>query len=89
MEEVYGEHAQMRVGVVIATVLLLLPSAAFAQMEKRIALLIGNRADDTSVGALKNPHNDIAIVGEALSKQAYDIDLGRRVSIRTKMARKE
>jgi hypothetical protein len=39
-------------------------------MEKRIAsLLIGNRAYDTSVGALKSPHNDIAIVGEALSKQ--------------------
>jgi hypothetical protein len=57
------------VRVVIATVLLLLPSAAFAQMEKRIAsLLIGNRAYDTSVGALKSPHNDIAIVGEALSK---------------------
>jgi hypothetical protein len=38
-------------------------------MEKRIAsLLIGNRAYDTSVGALKSPHNDIAIVGEALSK---------------------
>ena len=63
----------MRVRVVIATVLLLLPSAAFAQMEKRIALLIGNRAYDTSVGALKNPHNDIAIVGDALSKQAFEV----------------
>ena len=57
MEEVYGEHAQMRVRVVIATVPLLLPSAALAQVEKRIALLIGNRAYDTSVAALKNPHN--------------------------------
>jgi hypothetical protein len=55
------------VRVVIATVLLLLPSAAFAQM-RSIVLLIGNRAYDTSVGALKSPHNDIAIVGEALSK---------------------
>jgi hypothetical protein len=41
--------------------------------EKRIALLIGNRAYDTSVGAFKNPHNDIAIVGEALSKQAFGV----------------
>ena len=86
MEEVYGEHAGGRshcdCSIAIA-------KRCVCPDGEAIALLIGNRADDTSVGALKNPHNDIAIVGEALSKQAYDIDLGRRVSIRTKMARKE
>jgi uncharacterized caspase-like protein len=59
--------------VVIAIVLLLLPGAAFAQAEKRIALLIGNRSYDTSVGVLKNPHNDIAVVGEALAKQGFEL----------------
>jgi len=45
----------------------------FAQSEKRIALLIGNRAYDASVGVLKNPHNDIAVVGEALAKQGFEV----------------
>jgi hypothetical protein len=46
------------VRVVVAFIFWLLPTAVFAQTEKRIALLIGNRAYDTTVGALKNPHND-------------------------------
>ena len=45
----------MLVRVAIAIVRLLLPNAAVAQ-GKRIALLIGNRAYDASVGVLKNPH---------------------------------
>ena len=51
--------------------LLLLPTALHAQAEKRIALLIGNRAY-ASVGVLKNPHNDNAAVGEALAKQGFE-----------------
>ncbi len=39
--------------------------------EKRFALLIGNQAYGTSVGLLKNPHNDIALIGEALSIAIY------------------
>jgi hypothetical protein len=60
------------VRVVVAIVLLLLPTSVFAQ-GKRIALLIGNRAYDASVGALTNPHNDIAVVGEVLAKQGFEI----------------
>ena len=41
--------------------------------EKRFALLIGNQAYDSSVGALKNPHNDVAIVSDALKKQGFEI----------------
>jgi Caspase domain len=62
----------MWVRVFVATLLLQLPAAAFAQ-EKRIALLIGNRTYDASVGILKNPHNDIAIVGEALTRQGFEV----------------
>jgi|SRR5262245_46375858 len=59
--------------VVVATILLLVPSGAFAQAEKRIALLIGNRAYDASVGVLNNPHNDVALVGDALTKQGFEV----------------
>jgi len=48
-------------------------SAAVAQAEKRIALLIGNQSYDPSVGTLKNPHNDIAVVGEALIRVGFEV----------------
>jgi len=63
----------MWVRVAFVIVLLILPTALHAQTEKRIALLIGNRAYDASVGVLKNPHNDIAVVGEALAKQGFEV----------------
>ena len=56
---------------IIALLIWLLPPAAFAQA--KIALLIGNQAYDASVGALKNSHNDIAVVGEALRAQDFDV----------------
>ncbi len=37
----------------------------------RIALLIGNQSYEPSVGALKNPHNDIALVRSALLKVGF------------------
>jgi uncharacterized caspase-like protein len=57
--------------VTIALLIWLLPSMAFAQA--KIALLIGNEAYDASVGVLKNSHNDIAVVGEALRAQNFDV----------------
>jgi formylglycine-generating enzyme required for sulfatase activity len=63
----------MWVLVIVAIVLLHLPAAAFAQSEKRIALLIGNQGYDPAVGILRNPHKDIALVGEALSKQGFEV----------------
>lgn len=59
--------------VVAIAVLFFGCGAALAQQEKRIALLIGNQAYDSSVGALKNPHNDVALVAEALRKQGFEI----------------
>jgi uncharacterized caspase-like protein len=55
----------------IALLIWLLPSAAFA--ESKFALLIGNQAYDESVGILRNSHNDIAVVGEALRAQNFDV----------------
>jgi Caspase domain len=39
----------------------------------KIALLIGNQAYDASVGALKNPYNDIAIVGASRLSQGFEV----------------
>ena len=50
-----------------------LPPSVLAQAQKRFALLIGNQSYDPSVGVLRNPHNDIALVSEALSKQQFEI----------------
>jgi hypothetical protein len=53
LDRVYGRGTL----AIVTFVLLLLPTALHARAEKRIALLIGNRAYDASVGVLKNPHN--------------------------------
>ncbi len=37
----------------------------------RLALLIGNQSYAPSVGVLQNPHNDIALVGDALARQSF------------------
>jgi len=54
-------------------VLFLLPSTAWAQGEKRIALLIGNKDYKTAVGALMNPLNDIRLVGNALTAVGFEV----------------
>ena len=56
----------------IALLLLIVVSSA-ALAEARFALLIGNQYYDPSVGVLKNPHNDVALVGEALAKQGFEV----------------
>ena len=56
---------------VIGFLIVLLPS--HGRSEARIALLIGNQVYDPSVGVLKNPLNDIALVGQALSRQGFDV----------------
>jgi Caspase domain len=63
----------MWVRLAVALVALLGPATALAQTPKRIAVLIGNRAYDASVGVLRNPHNDITVVGEALAKQGFEV----------------
>jgi hypothetical protein len=58
---------------VVAIFLLLIPAAAFAQAEKRIALLIGNQGYADTVGPLQNPHKDIALVGRALTDVGFNV----------------
>jgi uncharacterized caspase-like protein len=56
-----------------AIVLLIALWPSHVQAETKFALLIGNQAYDPSVGTLKNPYNDIAVVGEALSRQGFEV----------------
>ena len=60
------------VRVAIALLLMVLvPSAAHA--EKRIALLIGNQSYSAEIGRLANPHNDVALLGQALKGLGFEV----------------
>jgi len=63
----------MWAGTIVAMVLWLLPTAVFAQTEKRIALLIGNKDYNVGVGSLTNPLNDIRVVGDALKSVGFEV----------------
>jgi hypothetical protein len=62
----------MLVRVTIAIALLLLPTTLQAQVEKRIALLIGNKDYKAGVGALTNPLNDIRVLQNLLAQHDGD-----------------
>jgi formylglycine-generating enzyme required for sulfatase activity/uncharacterized caspase-like protein len=55
--------------------LLLLHSAALA--EKRMALLIGNEGYSSEIGRLANPHNDVALLEQALKGLGFDVTVER------------
>ncbi len=73
----------MWVRVVIAIVLLLLPASAFAQAEKRIALLIGKQAYGNEISRLTNPRNDVALLEQALKVLGFEVVVARDVIILT------
>jgi uncharacterized caspase-like protein len=60
----------MWVRVIVATVLLLLPTGLCAQSEKRVALVIGNSAYQNTPG-LPNPVNDASDMSAALKKRGF------------------
>jgi Caspase domain len=49
------------------------PSPPSVRKPVRIALLIANQAYDPSVGILKNPYNDIELVGASLLSQGFEV----------------
>jgi len=57
----------------LASVLIVLVLSSSSLAESRIALLIGNQAYNEKVGPLKNPHNDIAVIGTALEKLGFNV----------------
>jgi formylglycine-generating enzyme required for sulfatase activity len=60
---------------VIVFLLALLPSHAWA--EARIALLIGNEAYASEIGRLANPHNDVALLEQALKGLGFEVVVER------------
>ena len=55
-------------------VLLVLTSVSFpAFAEKRFALLIGNEAYESAIGRLGNPHNDVALLEQALKGLGFEV----------------
>jgi hypothetical protein len=52
---------------------LLAPGAAGAQEPARLALLIGNKGYTPKVGPLKNPHNDVDLIGAALTRLGFKV----------------
>jgi hypothetical protein len=62
---------------VVALLVLLVPSVA--QAEGRFALLVGNEAYSSEIGRLANPHNDVALLEQALKGLDFeDRRAGRR-----------
>src|SRR5215475_13276388 len=61
----------MSARVVVFLMLMLLPSAV--QAEKRMALLIGNQSYSSTIGALANPHNDVALLETSLKGLGFDV----------------
>jgi uncharacterized caspase-like protein len=60
---------------VAAAVLLSIWLQSAAQAQGRFALLIGNQSYNAKVGPLKNPHNDIVLIGAALERLGFKIML--------------
>src|SRR5262245_44351557 len=58
---------------VILLFLALLPS--YVHAEARIALLIGNQVYTPKVGVLRNPHEDVALVGTALKQLGFQVTI--------------
>lgn len=58
---------------IVLLMLMVMPSASVAQSEKRIALLIGNEAYTSEIGRLANPHNDVALLEQALKGLGFDV----------------
>ncbi len=50
---------------------LILSVPGWAQEQAKIALLVGNKAYDSQLGPLLNPHNDVALVASALRKIGF------------------
>ena len=59
--------------VIVAAMVLTASQAVHAQEPARLALLIGNQGYAAKVGALKNPHTDVALIEAALTKLGFKV----------------
>jgi len=68
-----GIIVKVVLALVLGMMVHLAASGGPAAAGERIALLIGNQNYAANVGALKNPLNDIAIMGAALGKAGFEV----------------
>jgi hypothetical protein len=61
----------VRAAAIVLLLIVLLPSLARA--EARVALLIGNEAYASEIGRPANPHNDVALLEQALKGLGFDV----------------
>lgn len=57
----------------LALTLCCVPVAGKAQEPKRVALLVANQSYAAEIGPLKNPHNDVRLVGTALAQVGFEV----------------
>jgi hypothetical protein len=69
---------------VVVFLIALLPSHARA--EARVALLIRNQVYTAKVGQLKNPHEDVALVGAALKQLGFQVTILKDADYRSPRA---
>jgi Caspase domain len=78
----WGRGSAMRWVFAVASVLGVLVWSLPAAAQSRVALVVGNQAYTGKVQPLKNPHNDIKTVGQALETIGFKVtrvpDAGRR-----------
>jgi uncharacterized caspase-like protein len=65
--------------LVVVILIVLLPAHACA--EGKIALLIGNEAYGNEIGRLANPHNDVALLEQALKGLGFEVTVARDTSL--------
>jgi caspase domain-containing protein len=63
------------VGLKFVLLWLIVISGQRVMAEERIALLVGNQAYKESVGALRNPHNDVALIAGTLDRLGFKVTI--------------
>ena len=67
--------------VLVGLFLILMAVLSPALAQKRIALLIGNEAYSSEIGRLTNPHNDVALLEQALKSLEFEVAVERDASL--------
>src|ERR1700680_1926452 len=59
--------------LVLAFIAMVMTAAAASAQDNRIALLIGNEGYGGEIGRLANPHNDVALLEQALKGLGFEV----------------
>ena len=70
---VYWRRQVLLSGLLLLSMLVTRPALA----EQRVALLIGNEAYGNEIGRLANPHNDVALLQQALKGLGFEVTVER------------